>query len=103
MAGLKEKDRRGESLIERERELLPRCDERWLVLLERAEWRKLYHELEPTGKHKRRWAPDKQEAIGEALAAFEVEIGHKLPRSYKGFAHVFGAGEMAGYFRFYAP
>jgi uncharacterized protein (TIGR02996 family) len=98
LAGMKEKDRRRKKLLQRERELLPHCDERWLVLLERAGWRKLYDELEPTGKHRPRWASDRQEAIGKALAAFEAERGHKLPRSYKSFAHVFGTGELSGLF-----
>ncbi len=103
LAGMPAEGRGRKELAEHERELVGRCDERWLVLLERAEWRKLYDELEPKGERRPRWASDKQAEIGDALAAFEKEFGVKLPRSYKAFTHVFGAGEMAGFFRFYAP
>ena len=103
LASLSEKDRCRAKLRQRERELTAACDEDWLVLLERADWKLRYRELEPTGAHAPRWVPAMQKKIGEALRAFEAEFGHPLPRSYKAYAHVFGYGEMAGFFRITDP
>jgi hypothetical protein len=39
----------------------------------------------------------------ETLNKFETETGLKLPTSYRQFAMAFGAGELAGFYRIYAP
>ncbi len=103
LASLGPRDRRRKKLAKREQELTVRCDEDWLVLLERADWKLRYRALEPKGKHRARWAPRQQAAIGTALRAFEADRGVRLPRSYKAFAHVFGPGEMGHYFRILVP
>lgn len=88
---------------EREREILSDCSDDWVVLLDRAEWKRLYLSIEPSARHADRWTPERQRAIGRALDGFEAEFSTILPRSFKAFAHVFGKGELAGYFRFLAP
>jgi uncharacterized protein (TIGR02996 family) len=103
LSSLPEGARGRKKLLRRERELVACCDEEWLMLLERADWKLRYLALEPTKHHKRRWAAKKQAAIGEALQAFEAELELKLPRSYKAYAHVFGLGDMAGHFRICVP
>src|SRR5262249_14147198 len=70
---------RQKRLTEHEQELAARCDEGWLVLLERADWKLRYRELEPTGKHRHRWVPAQQAAISEALRDFEDERRLNLP------------------------
>jgi uncharacterized protein (TIGR02996 family) len=103
LPNLRPRDQRRKMLTQRERELTSRCDEDWLVLLERADWKVRYQALEPTGKHRSRWARRRQAAIGAALRGFEAEREMRLPRSYKAFAHVFGPGEIAQYFRICVP
>src|SRR5262249_52757053 len=75
----------------------------WLVLLDRADWKLRYLELEPSGKHPLRWSAPEQAKVGKGLRAFEAKFGCKLPPSYQAFAHVFGTGEMGGYFRIKVP
>ena len=74
-----------------------------MAVLERADWRQRYRCLEPSERHRDRWAPPQQAAISEALRVFETDRKLVLPRSYKSFAHVFGYGEMANYFRICVP
>ena len=103
LASLGSKDPRRVALQKREKQLAGQCDQDWLMLLERADWKLRYKALEPTEAHKARWEPEQQAAIGAALREFEDKIGRKLPRAYKAYAHVFGPGEMGGFFRIYVP
>ena len=103
LAALPAKHRQRKKLQQRDRVLTTCCDPDWLVMLERADWKLRYRSLEPTERHKARWAPKQQAEISAALKAFEGEVSLPLPRTYKAYCHVFGRGEMANYFRLNIP
>ncbi len=103
LSSLPARDRRRKQLLRRERELIALADEDWLILLERADWKIRYQALEIKSVYKSRWSAKTQSEIGRALRKFEGEIRHRLPRSYKAYAHVFGPGDMAEYFRIKVP
>jgi hypothetical protein len=67
------------------------------------EWRRLYERLTADLPADDEPAHPGVDVVDRATKQFESATGHKLPRSYKTFAKVFGPGELGGSFRIWIP
>jgi hypothetical protein len=63
-----------------------------------TDWNQLHGELEIQGGRRKKRTP-----TARTIEKFESDTGITLPKSYKEFAELFGAGELAGYYRFTVP
>jgi hypothetical protein len=64
-------------------------------------WERLYQRL--VADQGREVVLPPETTIAAALKQAEAELGVRFPASYKAFIHQFGPGELAGFFRIYAP